>query len=274
MSQADIDAKNAEFWNELCGSALARALGITENTAESLGRFDEAYMAMYPYLSGYVVDEDLRGEKVLEIGPGYGTLGHLIASRGCEYYGLDIAPGPVAMMRYRLALLGEDGSDRVRQGSGLAIPYPDGSFDYVYSIGCLHHTGDLLRAVSEIYRVLVPGGKAIVMLYHRHSFRRLVYVPLKGFRRMLSVRRPYRTFSEFVRALYDANSTGEAAPHTDFVSRRQARTLFRRFSEVRIDSQNFDTYVVLGGRIVIPREKLLNNLARLLGLDLYVVARK
>ena len=35
---------------------------------------------------------------------GHGTLGQLIALRGCQYYGLDIADGPVEMMRYRLAL--------------------------------------------------------------------------------------------------------------------------------------------------------------------------
>lgn len=30
IMQSEIDEKNAEFWNELCGSSLARSLGITE----------------------------------------------------------------------------------------------------------------------------------------------------------------------------------------------------------------------------------------------------
>ena len=128
--QRETDIKNAVFWNELCGSELARSLGITKSTPESLRIFDEAYMATYPYLSRYVTEEELAGKRVLEIGLGYGTLGQLIASRGCQYHGLDIAD----------------------------IPYRDGSFDYVYSIGCLHHTGDLKKAVSEVHRVLVAGG--------------------------------------------------------------------------------------------------------------------
>jgi len=274
MAQSEIDTKNAEFWNELCGSNMARSLGITDHAPDSLRRFDDAYMKMYPYLAPYVMNEDLNGEKVLEIGVGYGTLGQLIASRGCQFYGLDIAAAPVAIMRYRLALLGVDCEDRVQQGSTLDLPYSDAFFDYVYSIGCLHHTGNLAKAVSEVYRVLVPGGKAIVMLYHRHSFRRLVHVPIKYVRDVLWRRRRYKNLSEVVRILYDANSRGEAAPHTDFVSRSDVRRLFNRFSWIQIDTQNFDAYVLLRGTIVVPREKLLNNIGRVLGTDLYIVAKK
>jgi hypothetical protein len=43
---------------------------------------------------------------------------------------------------------------------------------------------------------------------------------------------------------------------------------------VHIDVQNFDRYALLRGRIVIPREKLLGNIARVLGTDFYVVATK
>ena len=274
MRQADIDSENAEFWNELCGSFLARSLGVTENTPDNLRRFDDAYMAMYPYLAPYVTGEDLSGKKVLEIGMGYGTLGEFIATQGCDYYGLDISAGPVALMRYRLALHGLDAEDRIQEGSALDIPHRDASFDYVYSIGCLHHTGDLRKAVSEVYRVLVPGGKIIVMLYNRYSFRRLVHIPVICVRNVLLERHPYKSFREVVRAVYDANSVGEAAPHTDFVSRSDVRKLFSRFSKIRIDNQNFDAYVLLRGRIVIPREWLLSNFGRVLGTDLYVVAKK
>ena len=76
--------------------------------------------------------------------------------------------------------------------------------------------------------------------------------------------------------MYDANTAGEAAPHTDFVSRRGARRLFGAFSSVAIERQNFDTLTpTLAGReLTIPRERLLGNVARLLGIDLYIHARK
>jgi SAM-dependent methyltransferase len=273
--QRKTDIKNAAFWNELCGSGLARSLGITESTPESLRMFDEAYMAMYPYLSRYVIEEKLAGKRVLEIGLGYGTLGQLIASRGCQYHGLDIADGPVEVVRYRLGLLTIDAMDRVHKASALDIPYRDGSFDYVYSIGCLHHTGDLTKAVSEVHRVLVAGGKAVVMLYNRHSFRRLAELRTRYMWELLVGRRDRQAFAETIRARYDSNAAGDAAPHTDFVSRSDIRRrLFARFSSLRIDVQNFDGYTLFAGRVVIPRHRLLGNIARILGTDLYVVATK
>lgn len=277
VASIEIEKKNAEFWNEICGSAFARSLGITDLSPESLRKFDEAYLRFYPYLERYVVHEDLKDKRVLEIGLGYGTLGQLLVSKGCEYHGLDIAKNPVALMRYRFALMGLDVDDAAHIGSALAMPYKESTFDFVYSIGCLHHTGDLSRAISEVYRVLTKGGKAIVMLYNRHSFRRLVYMPIVRARDL--VRNGIRSnsglpgFSHWARAWYDKNARGEPAPHTDYVSRAQAQRLFRRFKEVRIVCQNFDS-LSFKGKLLISRERLLNNLAYVMGLDLYITAVK
>jgi SAM-dependent methyltransferase len=270
--QPAIDDANRAFWDELCGTGLATSLGITEITAESLARFDDAYMEMYPYLGRYLDDLSPEGRDVLEIGLGFGTVGQILARRGAHYHGADIATGPVAMMRARLRRLGKPDDDSVRQASALELPWDDGTFDMVVSIGCLHHTGDLPRAISEVHRVLVPGGTALVMLYNAHSFRQLVVVR----RERLRAFKARHSSAEGVRAMYDSNMAGEAAPHTDFVSRRGVRELFRAFSGVAIDSQNFDalTPTLVGRTITVPREWLLGNVARVAGLDLYIRARK
>jgi hypothetical protein len=52
--QTDLDAANAAFWDELCGTGLARQLRIDVIDDESLRRFDDAYMAKYPYLWRYL----------------------------------------------------------------------------------------------------------------------------------------------------------------------------------------------------------------------------
>ncbi len=274
MSQLEIDVKNSEFWNELCGSGLAHTLGITGFSPDDLKRFDQAYLRLYPYLKWYVRRENLSGKRVLEMGLGYGTLGQQLAEAGCQYYGLDIARNPVDVMRQRLTLLGQSHvEERVREGSALEIPYEDSFFDYVYSVGCLHHTGDLGRAISEVHRVLARGGKAIIMLYYKYSFRRLVKAPFLSLRGLLKDR-TQTDLSRKVRAMHDTNLNGEAAPHTDYVSRYQVRKLFNKFAQVKIECRNFDTLVLLGGWVVIPREKLMETLARVGGINLYIYAVK
>jgi SAM-dependent methyltransferase len=262
MSQSAVDTKNAAFWDTLCGWNLAQSAGITGRGEDDLRRFDELYLGFYPYLERYV-PEDFGGKKVLEVGLGYGTVGQLIASRNADYYGADIAEGPVANMRRRLSWLGRP-EDHAVQASALELPFPGETFEYVYSIGCLHHTGDLKRSVQEVHRVVVPGGRAVVMLYNRHSARRLRY----ALPRMLRRRRG-GSLDDELRGVYDPDDSGDAAPHTEFVSRREVRRLFRDFVRVKIDVQNFDGYA-----FHIKREWFLGNLARVVGLDLYITADK
>ena len=54
-SQSEIDIRSARFWNELCGSRLARSPGIEEVSIESLQQFDLAFLGLYPYQSQHVV---------------------------------------------------------------------------------------------------------------------------------------------------------------------------------------------------------------------------
>jgi SAM-dependent methyltransferase len=268
--QGQLDTDNADFWSELCGSHLAREVGVTDASAQSLARFDRAYMDFFPYLERYLPWRS--GERVLEIGLGYGTVGGLLVGRGLDYHGLDIAPGPVAMMEHRIRLLGATAS--ATQGSALDIPHPDGSFDVVVSIGCLHHTGDLAGAIGEVHRVLRPGGEALVMVYNRHSYRHAVMLPVQALKQGLWRDRGKR--DEFLRAAYDVNAEGAAAPATEFASVADVRQMFAGFSDVRVRRENFDDFVLhyRGRSATIPRTRFLNNVARLVGSDLYVTAKK
>jgi SAM-dependent methyltransferase len=170
----------------------------------------------------------------------------------------------------------------VVQGSALALPFDEGTFDDFYSIGCLHHTGDLVRAVSEVRRVLRPDGRAVVMLYNRHSLRQMLIAGARSLQRLGKNSDGWA--DERLRGRYDSDTIGEAAPHTDFVSRAEARRLFRSFTKVTIDSRNFDALSldlktspamarVLGhDGVGLPRAIFLGNLDRLVGLDLYIRA--
>jgi SAM-dependent methyltransferase len=274
-AQTRIDARNRAFWDELCGTGLAQSLGITAITPASLTRFDDAYMSYYPYLARYLSELPAEGSSVLEIGLGFGTVGQILAAVGANYHGTDIAAAPVAMMRDRLRWLGRSNDKAVVRDSALDLPYEDEWFEIVVSIGCLHHTGDLPRAVSEVRRVLVPGGLAFVMLYNAHSFRQLTVAARARLQGLLAGRDGGGS-GERVRAMYDVDTSGEAAPHTDYVSRRDVSRLFGMFTNVSIDAQNFDPLRLpfSRGRLSIPRKRLLGNVARVLGLDLYIHAQK
>jgi ubiquinone/menaquinone biosynthesis C-methylase UbiE len=56
------------------------------------------------------------------------------------------------------------------QSDGENLPFADDTFDIVYSNGVLHHTPDTERAIAEVYRVLKPGGQAVIMLYCKSSW--------------------------------------------------------------------------------------------------------
>lgn len=268
----DLDQRNAEFWDELCGTSFARALGLVGHDRETLEAFDRAYFAFYPYLTDYLDRFELAGAQVLEIGLGYGTLGEELARRGADYHGLDIAAGPVRMMRHRLTMLGRGTPDQVTQGSALAIPYAEETFDFVYAIGVLHHTGDLRTSINEVRRVLVPRGRAVVMVYHSGSWRQWRRVRMRqAWARMRGGTGPSTTE---VANMYDSDSAGTVAPHVDYVSRREIADLFGDFAEVEVKAKNFDDLRVLGRR-GIPRRRILGSpLERRLGLDLYVVATR
>jgi SAM-dependent methyltransferase len=268
----DLDRRNEEFWDELCGTAFATERGLVGRDQATLLAFDQAYFEFYPYLLSYVDRFALEGTRVLEVGLGYGSLGEALVRRGADYHGLDIAAGPVRMMQHRMAMLGHGNPDQVRQGSVLAIPWADKTFEFVYAIGVLHHTGDLADSIEEVRRVLVPNGRAVVMVYHANSLRQWRHVRGRRFRARL--RGQVGPTTADVAGWYDSNTSGDVAPHTDYVSRRQLARLLRRFSRVEIRTRNFDNLRVKAGW-VIPRARIIGSpLEAWLGLDLYAVATR
>jgi SAM-dependent methyltransferase len=267
VATADVSQLNAEFWDELCGSQLARDLGIRDASPEELARFDAAYLDIYPYLLDYFPPERVAGKKVLDVGLGYGTLAEALARRGADYHGLDIAAGPVDMARHRLASVPGARPEQVQQGSVLEIPFPDASFDLFVAIGCLHHTGDLFGAIQEVRRVLRPGGELVIMVYNRRSLRRLMAAPLAALRQRANA-------DEQMRARYDAAADGTAAPHTDFVTAGELRGLLHGFADIRVERRNMSglpiPYVAERSRAAL----MALRVDRLAGLDLYVTATR
>jgi SAM-dependent methyltransferase len=267
MSTSTDASGNSAFWNELCGTTLARSLGVTDSSPTSLQRFDDWYFKFYPYLERHIPFSALSGRRVLEVGLGYGSVSQRLAERGAIYQGLDIASGPVEMVNHRLRQRGLAGG--ARQGSILNCPFGDESFDYVVAIGCYHHTGDLERAIRETRRVLRPGGGATIMVYSAYSYRRWIRWPgptLSYFLwDKLKIGGPRRA-SDSERAAYDADSSGAAAPETVFVSASHIRRMAADWSRVDIIRENIGDEFPLS---MLPRDIKLSILGPWSGLDLY-----
>jgi hypothetical protein len=104
----------------------------------------------------------------------------------------------------------------------------------------------------------------VVMVYNRHSFRRLALSVLS----LPALWRRGTSIGEEVRRTYDQTLAGAAAPVVEFTSARQARRLFAGFGAVEIRRENFDKVKAL------PREWFLRLPARLAGVDLYISARR
>ena len=117
---------------------------------------------------------DWSGRDVLEAGCGIGTDGAQFARAGARYTGLDLSDTALTLARRRFDAEGLEAA--LLRASITELPFPDASFDLVYSNGVIHHERDTERAVAEFHRVLRPGGHAIVMVYHRDSLNYAVNI--------------------------------------------------------------------------------------------------
>ena len=241
--------------------------------------------------------ESARGLSVLEIGCGLGTDGAQFAKAGAVYTGVDLTEAAVELARRRFELFDLEGQFRTADAENL--DFADESFDLVYSHGVLHHTPDTVRAVKEVHRVLRPGGRAVVMLYHRDSYnyrvnisvlRRMGAHLLKSETGLKLVHRltgePKESLREHARSLKeDARSylapdeflsqhtDGAGNPLARVYSRRQARELFKDFSEVKLATHFLNKrWLPLLGNLLT--RKMEARLATRWGWHLWIYAKK
>lgn len=128
--------------------------------------------------------EDYAGKRVLDAGCGTGEYSCWYARRGSLVTAVDLS-GP--SLRLAAEYARGQGLENIQflKQSVLKLEFPDASFDYVYSMGVLHHTPDPYGGFRELCRVLRPGGVVMVSLYNkfgrfRHNLKQRVVRAVAG----------------------------------------------------------------------------------------------
>ncbi|MDY6938518.1 MAG: class I SAM-dependent methyltransferase [Cyanobacteriota bacterium] len=100
-------------------------------------------------------------DKAIDIGCGSGLFLPIVSQRCRELVGVDISPEFIRDSREtieRFNLI----NTRVFQAKSEALPFPDDEFDTILMVDAIHHIYHLAETISEMNRVLKPGGKLII----------------------------------------------------------------------------------------------------------------
>ncbi|KIC48791.1 bifunctional 2-polyprenyl-6-hydroxyphenol methylase/3-demethylubiquinol 3-O-methyltransferase UbiG [Tateyamaria sp. ANG-S1] len=119
---------------------------------------------------------DWSGKDVLDLGCAGGFMAEAIADRGAQVTGIDPAAQAVEAARIHAKALGK--TIRYDVGVGEDLPYPDASFDAVVCVDVLEHVADLAQVLSEVARVLRPGGMFLFDTINRNPLAKLATITI------------------------------------------------------------------------------------------------
>lgn len=153
----------------LLENAIATGVDAKQvETALSFGfewqRFPEMYEEWEQQFLDYMKPHDaafFRGKKVLDAGCGNGRFAYYAAKYGAEVWAIDLGPAVEVARRNTESV----GIVDVLQADLHNAPFAYESFDFIYSIGVLHHLPDPEAAFTNLLRYLKPGGEVQIYLY-------------------------------------------------------------------------------------------------------------
>jgi ubiquinone/menaquinone biosynthesis C-methylase UbiE len=192
------------------------------------------------------------GSIALNIGCGAGDEAIILGSQGAKCIAMDITVPAAAATDSLLRRL--DWGVGI-QGDARFLPLGSNSVDLVYSSGVLHHSPDIFKSISEIHRVLKPGGVAYVMLYARWS---IVFMQEKAMR--WSGERAWET-------------EGRTNPCTTVYSVNQCERLFAAFQNVNVSKRGASLKQIAKIGQYLPT-RFDSSIDPLLGSNLNITATK
>ena len=110
---------------------------------------------------------EVGGKSALDAGCGTGIFSIIFANHGAgKVTGIDISEGSLGTARSLMEKFQLDNTE-FQQQDMLNLPFADSSFDIVWAWGTVHHTTDPYGAISQLIRVLKPGGSLLLAVYTR-----------------------------------------------------------------------------------------------------------
>lgn len=109
--------------------------------------------------------DQLYGKWVLDVGCGMGRFAEVASRWGAKVVGIDLSVAADVAAKN----LSTRENVWICQASVLNLPFLPQSFDYIYSIGVLHHTPDCEQAFKCLPRLLKPGGNVAIWLYSAYT---------------------------------------------------------------------------------------------------------
>lgn len=208
------------LWNShACGE-----LDGDKRSLEYFHRVDADRFSQQGWAPGYFEFNSFAGKRVLEIGVGQGTDLARFGEGGAECHGVDITDNHLELTARNFVARGLQVD--LRKADATRLPFPDDYFDCVYSFGVLHHIPEIEAVVSEIERVLKPGGTTRIALYYKWSAFHLFSILLRGF----LTGRLFRLGYGGVLAAIETGADGRAIkPYVRLWSKREVRQLLRQF---------------------------------------------
>lgn len=118
----------------------------------------------------------LQGLRILEVGCGGGLICEDMAQRGAVMVGID--PSELALQTAREHANQSGLAERItyEQGFAEALPYETGSFQAIVCLDVLEHVKDLRQTITEVARVLAPGGVFVFDTINRTFLARIILI--------------------------------------------------------------------------------------------------
>ncbi len=125
---------------------------------------DTIFSPIYPVLAEQIVtNTGIHSGTALDVGSGPGHLATALAlASECTVHALDCSPDMIEICQNRVSEKGLNKRVIPALGDVSEIPYGDNTFDLIISRGSWFFWEDLSKSLSEIYRVLRPGGKTYI----------------------------------------------------------------------------------------------------------------